>query len=436
MKIGLFLEGSGRNNSEWRHPEMPLFAGTHFGRHKEQTLIAEQAKFDLAFIADTLFAGANVPVHFMNRFEAVSAMAALASVTSRIGLVSTISTTFTEPYNLARQILSIDHISGGRAGWNLVTTDPKGAGDNFGLEKAISHEERFKIAKEYLDVIEGLWDSYEDDALVQDKDHNIFLDPTKLHTMDHRGQYFRVKGPLNICRSPQGRPVVFTATSSDDGKSFAGRRVDAVFTVGDISQNQALYREVKALAAEAGRASSQVLIMPGVRPIIAATTKKAQEIEREQRRQVGHDGAFRFLRRYFADYDLGKHNLSDPFPKHLFEENESYQGDVRRMAKAVEEENLTVGEFVERFGYPPSIFVGSPEKVASEMQRWFETEACDGFMYAECLPGQLRLFADNVVPILQEMGVFRTEYEGTTLREHLGLDRPQNVHLRREVSVA
>lgn len=426
MKLGLLLEGSGRSNAEWRHPDMPRNAGTHFGRHKELTLLAEQGKFDVAFLPDTLYAAPHLSHSYMNRFEAVTAMSALAAVTSRIGLVATISTTYSEPYNVARQILSMDHISDGRAGWNLVTGDPKGEAENFGPAKLVSHEERYRMAEEFLKVVEGLWDSYEDDALVQDKEKNIFLTPAKLHTLNHKGQYFNVKGPINMRRSAQGRPVVFTATSSEAGKTFAGRCVNGVFTIGNIAENQALSRDIKGVAKLASRDPSEVLIMTGIRPVIADTMEEAEAINLETRRAIGHDGAFRFLRRYF-DYDLSRHDLDEPFPTDLLGDTEGYKGDVGRMIKAAKEEKLTVGQFVERFGYPKVGFVGTPEKIADELQEWFESGACDGFMIGEFLPGQLRSFVEKVVPILQERDISRKEYNGSTLRENLGLHRPVNM---------
>ncbi|MGY3611018.1 MULTISPECIES: LLM class flavin-dependent oxidoreductase [unclassified Bradyrhizobium] len=431
MKLGLLLEGSGRSNAEWRHPAMPRNAGTHFGRHKELTLLAEQGKFDVAFLPDTLYVTPQVSHSYVNRFEAVTGMAALAAVTSRIGLVATVSTTYSEPFNVARQILSIDHISDGRAGWNLVTGDPQGEAENFGPAKLVSHEERYRMAEEFLQVVEGLWDSFEDDALVQDKEKNIFLDPTKLHTLNHHGQFFNVKGPINARRSVQGRPVVFTATSSESGKSFSGRCVNGVFTIGDIAQNQALTRDIKSAAKLAGRDPSQVLIMAGIRPVIADTMEEAEAIDLETRRLIGHEGAFRFLRRYFLHYDLSRHGLDEPFPADLAGKTEGYQGDVGRMIKIAEEEKLTVRQFVERFGYPKTGWVGTPERIADELQKWFENGACDGFMVGEFLPGQLRNFVEKVVPILQERGLSRKEYEGSTLREHLGLHRPENMFVRR-----
>lgn len=432
MKLGFLLEGAGRSAADWRHPAMPPFAGTNFQRHKEQTLIAEAAKADLVFFADTLFIDANSPPHRMDHFEAVTIMAALASVTSHIGLIGTISSTFTEPFNLARQVLSLDHISGGRAGWNLVTTDPKGPGANYGRAEEIAHKARFELADEYLTVVEGLWDSFEDDALVQDRENDVFLDPNKLHTLDHKGAFLQVKGPLNIHRSRQGRPVVFTATQSEDGKAFASRRVDCIFCQSNsLAEAQAYYEDVKSRGAAVGRDRTQLAIMPGIKPLVAATQEEAERLYSEREMEIGIQGALKYLGRFFKNYDFSGHDLDAPFPAHLLDEFiESVQGDILRMKKAVEEDNVTLREMARRFGLPKGTFVGTPEYVADLMQQWFENDACDGFVIGETLPGQFQIFTDTVVPILQARGLFRTEYEGSTLRESLGIAPPENVFVR------
>lgn len=429
MKLGFLLEGAGRSAADWRHPDMPPLAGTNFERHKEQALIAEDAKADLVFFADTLFIDANSPPHRITHFEAVTIMSALASVTSHIGLIGTISSTFTEPYNLARQMLSLDHISGGRAGWNLVTTDPKGPGANYGRSEEIAHNLRFKIADEYLTVIEGLWDSFEDDALVQDRENDIFMDPSKLHTLNHKGEFLSVKGPLNIHRSQQGRPVVFTATQSEDGKAFASRRVDCIFCQSNSKgEAQAFYADVKTRAEAAGRDRTQLAIMPGIKPLVAETQEEAERLYVEREMEIGIDGALKYLGRFFKNYDFSGHDLDAPFPAHLLDEFiESVQGDILRMKKAVEEDDVTLREMARRFGLPKGTFVGTPDFVADLMQEWFEADACDGFVIGETLPGQFRKFTDTVVPILQARGILKTEYPGTTLRESLGLKRPENI---------
>jgi FMN-dependent oxidoreductase (nitrilotriacetate monooxygenase family) len=288
------------------HPGMPPYPGTHFEKHKEQALIAESFKADFFFVADTLWADAGSPPHRLDRFEAMTLLAAIAAVTTHIGLVGTLSTTYCEPFNIARQVLSLDHISNGRAGWNLVTTDPKGSSDNYGRFHGISHGERYAIGAEAYQVVTGLWDSFEDDALPQDKENGVFLIPEKLHTLDHKGKYFESKGPLNLHRSPQGRPIVFTATASDDGLAFAARYIDCVFTPGSygIGVNQDFYRKLKAKAVEYGRGPREVSILPGCTPLIAPTREAAQAIQEARRQQIGVQGAINYLSGSFHGFDL------------------------------------------------------------------------------------------------------------------------------------
>ena len=429
MKLGLMPEGAGRTGADWRAPGMPPYPGTNFEKHKEQALIAEEFKADFFFVADTLWADEVSPPHRLDRFEAMTLLAAIAAVTTNIGLVGTMSTTFCEPFNIARQILSLDHISNGRAGWNLVTTDPKGTSDNYGRFHAISHRERYEIGEEAYRVVTGLWDSFEDDALPQDKENGVFLLPEKLHTLNHKGKYFESRGPLNLHRSRQGRPIVFSATASDDGIAFAARFIDCVFTPGSygLDVNQEFYRKLKAKAVEYGRDPGSVAILPGCAPLVAPTREAAQAIQTGRREQIGVQGAINYLSGSFHGFDLRGYGLDDPFPLKAIESiAEGFKGDMVRMLRIARDESLTVKQFAMRFGFPKDHFVGTAEDVADEMQEWIEQEACDGFMLVESQPGQLRMFADSVAPILRERGLLRSEYSGTTLRENLGLPRPEN----------
>ena len=430
MKLGIMPEGAGRTGSDWMNPGMPPYPGTNFAKHKEQALIGEEFKADFFFVADTLWADEVSPPHRLDRFEATTLLAAIAAVTTHIGLVGTMSTTFCEPFNIARQILSLDHISNGRAGWNLVTTDPKGSSDNFGRFHAISHRERYEIGEEAYRVVTGLWDSFEDDALPQDKETGTFLIPEKLHALNHKGKYFESKGPLNLHRSRQGRPIVFTATASDDGLAFAARVADCVFTPGSygIGVNQEFYRKLKATAAECGRDPDSIAILPSCAPLIAPTREAARAIQAARREQIGLGGAIKYLSGSFHGFDLRQHGLDDPFPLQAIESiGEGFKGDMTRMLRAARDEALTVRQFVLRFGFPKDSYVGTAADVADEMAEWFGGGACDGFMLVESQPGQLRLFADGVAPILRQRGLLRTDYPGTTLRENLGLAKPANV---------
>ena len=429
MKLGLMPEGAGRTGSDWLDPGMPPYPGTNFQKHKEQALIAEEFKADFFFVADTLWADEVSPPHRLDRFEATTLLAAIAAVTTHIGLIGTMSTTFCEPFNIARSILSLDHISGGRAGWNLVTTDPKGSSDNYGRFQAVSHRERYEIGEEAYRVVTGLWDSFEDDALPQDKGRGVFLLPGKLHALNHKGKYFESKGPLNLHRSRQGRPIVFSATASDEGIDFAARFIDCVFTPGSygLGANQEFYRKLKARAAAYGRDPGSVAILPSCAPLIAPTRAAAQAAQAARRETIGIEGAIRYLSGSFHGFDLRPYGLDDPFPLQAIERvAEGFKGDMTRMLRAAREDSLTVRQFVMRFGFPKDHFVGTAEEIADEMQEWLEGEACDGFMLVEAQPGQLRLFADGVAPILRDRGLLRREYAGATLRENLGLPRPEN----------
>ena len=275
----------------------------------------------------------------------------------------------------------------------------------------------------------GLWDSFEDDALPQDKEKGIFLISEKLHELNHKGKYFESKGPLNLHRSRQGRPIVFTATASDEGAAFAARFIDCVFTPGSygIGANQEFYRKLKAKAVEYGRDPDAIAVLPGCTPLIAPTREAAQAIQAARREQIGLDGAIKYLSGSFHGFDLRTFGLDDPFPLSAIESiAEGFKGNMMHMLKAARDEALTVRQFVLRFGFPKDSYVGTAEDVADEMQEWIDGEACDGFMLIESQPGQLRLFADCVAPILRERGLLRSEYSGTTLREHLGLSKPDN----------
>ena len=433
MKFGIMPEGAGRTGSDWLNPGMPPYPGTNFEKHKEQALIGEAFKADFFFVADTLWADEVSPPHRLDRFEATTLLAAIAAVTTHIGLVGTMSTTFCEPFNIARQILSLDHLSNGRAGWNLVTTDPKGSSDNYGRFHGISHRERYEIGEEAYRVVTGLWDSFEDDALPQDKEAGVFLIPEKLHALNHKGKYFESKGPLNLHRSRQGRPIVFSATASDEGLAFAARFIDCVFTPGSygLDVNQEFYRKLKAKAVEYGRDPESIAIFPSCAPLIAPTREAAQAVQAARREQIGLQGAIKYLSGSFHGFDLRSYGLDDPFPLRAIERvAEGFKGDMTRMLRVARDEALTVRQFVLRFGFPKDSYVGTAEDVADEMQEWFEGGACDGFMLVESQPGQLRLFADTVAPILRARGLLQKDYPGRTLRENLGLPKPENLFAR------
>jgi FMN-dependent oxidoreductase (nitrilotriacetate monooxygenase family) len=427
IKLGLILHGVGRTWNDWRHPDRDVNASTNFRYYASQAQTAERGKFDFLFVADSLSINEKSSPHYLNRFEPITILSALAAVTTDIGLVGTLTVSYSEPFNVARQFASLDHLSGGRAGWNVVTSWLGDTAANFSKAEHPAHDLRYRIAAEYLDVVQGLWDSWEDDAHVADKASGRFVDPDKLHRLDHRGEFFHVRGPLNIKRSVQGQPVIFQAGASDDGRNFAAKRAEAIFThAPTLEEGQAYYRDVKSRAQGFGRDPSALLILPGIAPIVAATEAEAEAKYRELAALESIDTGLGMLSRTFNDHDFRQYDLDAPFPDVEHIGLNSQQSGTLRILAQVRAENLTLRQIAERLSTPRGQFVGSPERVADELQRWFEAEAADGFIVFEPLPGQLEAFVDLVVPILQARGLFKTEYEGATLREHLGLPFPTN----------
>jgi FMN-dependent oxidoreductase (nitrilotriacetate monooxygenase family) len=421
------IEGAGRTWTDWRHPDAEPGASTSFPYYRARAELAERAKFDFVFIADSLFITEKSSPHYLNRFEPITLLSALAAVTSRIGLVATVTASYTEPFNLARQFASLDHVSGGRAGWNVVTSWLDGTASNFGKNEHLEHGERYRRAHEFIRVVRGLWDSWEDDALVHDKKTGVFFDPAKLHALDHAGEFFRVKGPLNIARSRQGQPVIFQAGTSDDGRNFAAQHADAIFVGHDsIDEARAYYRDIKSRATGHGRDPSTLFVLPAVAPIVGGTEEEAERLWRERSELVSIEAALRMLGRSFNDYDFTRHDLDAPFPQLGAYGLNSSQGAVLKIARAAREEGLTLRQVALRFATPRGNFVGTPEQIADKFEEWLSTEASDGFVVGESLPGQFRRIAESVIPILQRRGSFRTEYEGVTFRESLGLDVPAN----------
>ncbi|TVV70170.1 LLM class flavin-dependent oxidoreductase [Sphingomonas solaris] len=427
LKLGFILHGVGRTWNDWRHPDRDVNASTSFAEYKRQAQLAERGRFDFLFVADSLSINEKSSPHYLNRFEPITILSALAGATSRIGLVATLTVSYSEPFNVARQFASLDHISDGRAGWNVVTSWLGDTAANFSKAEHPAHDVRYRIAAEYLDVVQGLWDSWEDGAHVADKASGQFVDPAKLHRLDHAGEHFQVRGPLNIKRTPQGQPVIFQAGASEDGRSFAARRADAIFTHAPTLQDGVdYYADVKARAAGFGRDADQVLVLPGITPIIGDTDAAAEEKYRELAALESLETGFGMLSRTFNDHDFRHYDLDGPFPDVAHIGRNSQQSASNRILAEVRAENLTLRQVVERLATPRGAFVGSPETVADTLQRWFEQEAADGFVVFEPLPGQLDLFVEKVIPILQARGLFRTDYEGTTFRDNLGLHEPAN----------
>ncbi|WP_027091845.1 LLM class flavin-dependent oxidoreductase [Cohnella thermotolerans] len=426
LKLGANLSGVGNSISFWRHPDVPIRASVSLDYYKKQAFKAEEGKFDLLFIADGLFINEKSNPHFLNRFEPLTLLSALASVTSNVGLVATVSTSYSEPFTVARQFASIDHLSGGRAGWNVVTSPLEGSALNFGKGDHPDHALRYEIAEEHLAVVRGLWDSWEDDAFIGDKTNGVFFDPAKLHVLNHQGKHFSVRGPLNVARSRQGYPVVFQAGSSEAGKELAAKSADAVYTAHEtFEEAREFYRDVKSRAAKYGRKPEEILIFPGIGPIVGRTEEEAERKYREIAELVTIEQALSYLGRYFDHFDFSKFPLDEPFPDIGNLGSNSFRSTTDKIKREAREQGLTLRQAAIRASTPTS-FIGTPEKVADLMEQWFEGGAADGFNVRTVVPNGLTDFVDSVVPILQRRGLFRTEYESDTLRGNLGLTVPRN----------
>ncbi|NOU92354.1 NtaA/DmoA family FMN-dependent monooxygenase [Paenibacillus sp. LMG 31456] len=431
LKLGANINGVGNSMSYWRHPKVSTEASVDFEFYKQQALIAEAGKFDLLFIADGLYINEKSNPHFLNRFEPLTILSALSAVTSKIGLVATLSSSYSEPFTVARQFGSLDKLSGGRAGWNVVTSPLEGSAKNFSKDEHPSHSLRYQIAEEFLEVVKGLWDSWEDDAFVKDKESGVFFNPEKMHRLNHQGQFFSVQGPLNIARSKQGYPVVFQAGSSESGKDLAAKSADAIYTGHDsIEEAKLFYRDVKSRAKLYGRSGEDILIFPGIGPIVGRTDEEAERKYKEVSELVTIESALDYLGRYFEHFDFSQFPLDEPFPELGDFGSNSFRSTTDRIKKEAKEQNLTLRQVAIRVSTPRGAFMGTPEKIADLIQQWFEEEAADGFIIRTVVPGGLADFVELVVPILQERGLYRTEYEHDTLRENLGLSIPLNRHTR------
>jgi FMN-dependent oxidoreductase, nitrilotriacetate monooxygenase family len=427
LKLGAMLHGVGSSTSLWRHPEIPSDASVNFELYKSWVEKAEAGKFDLAFIADGLYINEKSIPHFLNRFEPITILSALAAVSKHIGLVGTLSTSYSEPFTVARQFGSLDVISGGRAGWNIVTSPLEGSALNYGKKEHPDHDKRYRIATEYLEVTRGLWDSWEDDAFVRDKESGVFFDPAKLHTLNHEGEFFSVKGPLNIARSKQGQPVIFQAGASEVGKDYAAKHADAIFTGHDsVEDAVSFYQDVKRRAAAFGRNPDDVLVFPGIGPIIGSTEEEAERKYQEVVDLVSAENALIYMGRFFEHHDFSQYDLDAPFPELGDLGRNSFQSGTDKIKANAKEKGLTLRQVALQVATPRPIFIGTPEQVADRVQEWFEAGAADGFMVGSSVPRGLEDFIEQVVPILQARGLFRTEYEGDTLRGNLGLPIPGN----------
>jgi FMN-dependent oxidoreductase (nitrilotriacetate monooxygenase family) len=427
LKLGFILHGVGPGWGDWRHPDADPSASTNIDFYLRQAKLAEQAKFDFLFVADSVHITEKSSPHYLNRFEPLTILSALATATRNIGLVGTLTVSYSEPYTVARQFASLDHISKGRAGWNVVTSWLSGSAENYGKPTHPPHEVRYRIAAEHLETVQGLWDSWEDDALTRDKARGQFFEPAKLHTLNHKGEFFQVRGPLNISRSPQGQPVIFQAGASEDGRNFSARYADAFFTENSsFEASQTYYADIKRRAAAFGRVPERLNVLPALRAIVGRTEEDVERLYKEAVSLIRVEDALVALARSFNEHDLTQYPLDGPFPDIAHFGAESNRSSSERIVRTAREENLTLRETALRYASPRREFVGTGVQVADAIQRWFENGAADGFILFESLPRQLDAFVAEVVPLLQQRGLFRTEYEHDTLRGNLGLDVPEN----------
>ena len=429
LTLNLFIYPGGHHEAAWRHSLSAPERGLDVTFYQDLARKAEAAKFDAVFFAD----GPSLPDNIRHaqaiRPEPITLLTAIAVATSRIGLIGTASTSYYDPYNLARLFAGLDHLSGGRAGWNIVTTSAENAAFNFGLQQQPSHADRYQRAAEFVDVATKLWDSWEDGALALDQQSGVYADDARIHNIEHVGRHFRVKGALPVPRSPQGRPVYVQAGSSPDGRSFAARYAEAIFTAHQtIDTAQAFYADVKAQVAALGRNPAHLKILPGISPFIGSTEVEAAALQEEFDALIQPEYSLAQIR-HFTGIDFSGHDLDGPFPLRLIE-NHQPRGHTSRTTlifDLVRNEGLTIRQLIRRLAGARghNVVAGTPERIAGFIETWFTTGAADGFnVMPPWLPGGFDRFAEHVVPILRKRGLFREEYTGTTLREHLGLPRP------------
>lgn len=427
LKLGLIPTGVGGpgEHNRWLDPEIPVDASVNIDWYIDIARQAEAAKFDLVFIVDSQFITPHSPPHYLNRLEPLTLLSALAVATSHIGLVATATTSYNDPYNLTRRLASLDLISKGRAGWNVVTSGDAGTAGNYGKDEHYDYDTRYARAHEYLEVARGLWRSYEDDALPRNRETGQFLDPDKLHALNHKGRFFSVAGPLNIQRSPQGEPVIFQAGDSEQGRDLGAAIADGIFThARTIEQGQVFYADIKGRATKLGRDPDQILILPGFHITVGDTDAQAREIEAAYLEQDhSFEQALGELGRSFGWHDFSRYDLDAPFPAQALDHaRKSFFTQAKKITDAAVANGLTLRQVVDGARlFRSSPFVGSAETVANEIQRWFEGRAFDGVNVHASHPSQFRRFTGEVVPILQARGLFRTDYEATTLRGNLGL---------------
>src|SRR5215469_10193813 len=433
LHLNLFIHSRGHHEASWRHRDSSPLPLTDIRYYVDLAQRAEAALFDSIFFADQLALGGDVAQAPRTWLEPITVLAALAVATSRVGLIATASTTYTEPFNLARQFASIDHISNGRAAWNIVTSWLAAAAENYGGAGQVAHADRYARGEEFMAVVKALWDSWAADAVIDDRQGGRYARPDRIRPINHRGDFYEVAGPLNMPRCPQGRPVLVQAGSSDTGRRFAARHADAVFTAHVAKATaQEFYANLKALAAAEGRAPDQVLILPGLSPMIGATEAEAQRLAREVDHLCDPEVGRKRLSNRFGGHDFSRLPLDQPLSPEDFPDPGSVEAARSRtevILNLVRRNRPTLRQLLGYLAGARGHFTmaGTPEQVAGLIEDWFTDGAADGFnIMPPLLPAQLDLFSAEVIPLLQRRGLFRTGYAGKTLREHYGLAWPES----------
>lgn len=442
LKLGLFIRPCGHHIASWRHPEAQADAGVNFPHFVAMAQSAERGLFDMLFSADSQTAWTTAEsaidlVHYTAWMEPYTLLSALSGFTKNIGLVCTATTSFEQPFTIARKFATLDIISSGRAGWNVVTSGNETEAENFSAKPHLPKQARYRRAREFVDVVTALWDSWDEDAFVRDKHKGVFSDRSKMHVLDHHGEFYDVRGPLNVARTPQGQPVIVQAGASEDGRQLAAETAEVVFTAQDTMEGaQDFYADVKGRMKAAGRSPDELKIMPGLSVIVAPTRDEAQrKFEKLQSLLHPELGVALLSRR--IGFDLTSYPLDEPLPPLPDNAVVSSRSD---MIKSWSKDGApTLRQLCQRFAASRGHFaiIGTPEDVGAEMERWLKSDACDGFNFVPSyFPGGLDDFVDLVVPELQRRGIYRTAYEGPTLRDILGLKKPASRHTQQRVEKA
>lgn len=423
IPFGIMLHGPGGHMNAWKHDSSPADASVNFKFLLEQTLRAEAAGIAFAFVADGLYINEQSIPHFLNRFEPIALLSALAAVTSKIGLVGTLSTSYSDPFTVARQFSSIDLLSNGRAGWNAVTSPLEGSAKNYGRDKHPEHALRYEIAAEHIEIVKGLWDSWDDDAFTRDRASGQFADFDKLHRLNFKGKFHSAEGPLNIQRSPQGQTVMFQAGGSADGIELAGRHADAVFAnSASLAENRELTQKLKQSAIAHGRGADAIKILPGISPIVGSTTEEAERKYQDIRSLVNIKEALNYLGRFFDHHDFSQYDVDAPFPELGDLGANNFRSGTDRIKRVAKEKGQTLRDVALDATTSRSEFIGTPEQIADKIEAWVDGGAADGFVLGFQVSAiGLDDFDKQVLPILEKRGRHTREQIGDTLRDHLEL---------------